>query len=147
MTKSNLELYAEHELALLRGPSGEPDEMQDAIEANVLSIVRAFADGGHSGFSAACTLGIVKKVLVFEPVTPLTGADDEWTMLDLLGDTVAQNKRCSHVFKRRDGTAYDSEGFVFEDPDGSRWTNSQSHRDIAFPYTPGTEIVKRDAAA
>ncbi len=38
-------------------------------------------------------------------MTPLTGADDEWTALDYGPDMAAQNKRCPHVFGARDGTA------------------------------------------
>lgn len=144
MTESNLVLHAQRELALLR-TGDEPDPMQDAIEANVIAIVRAFASEGHSGSSAAYTLYIIKKVLAFEPVTPLSGADDEWMSLGYDDDMEAQNTRCSHVFKRADGTAYDSQARVFEDPDGSRWTNSDSRVDITFPYIPTQEIVKRDA--
>jgi hypothetical protein len=144
-TESNLVNYAKQELALLRGPAGEPDEMQDAIEANVLQMVEIFSREGHSGSSAAYTIGILEKVLRFEPLTPLTGADDEWVILDYGPEMAAQNKRCSHVFRRSDGTAYDSQAIVFEDPDGTRWNTKDSSRDITFPYTPTVEIVKRGA--
>jgi hypothetical protein len=144
---SNLIAHAKTELARLRKPGDEPDEMQDAIEANVLKIVEAFAEGRHSGSSAAYTLAIVKKVLAFEPVSPLMGDDDEWGEVANTDEMTHQNKRCSHVFKRRDGTAYDINAVVFRDPDGSCWTGSESHRDITFPYTPKTEIVDRVSKA
>jgi len=140
---SNLIAHAKEELARLRGPNDEPDEMQDAVEANVLKIVEAFADGGHSGSSAAYTLAIVKKVLAFEPVTPLTGDDDEWGHVSDDPDMTHQNKRCPHVFRRADGTAYDSNAIVFRDPDGSTWSNGDSRQDITFPYRPETKIVDR----
>lgn len=144
---SNLTDFARSELARLRGASDEPDEMQDAIEACVIGIVETFAEQGHSGSSGAYVLGILEKVLRFEPVTPLTGADDEWTVLDYADDMRAQNKRCGRVFKRGDGTAYDIEAVVFREPDGSCWTGAESHRDITFPYVPKTEIVDRPADA
>jgi hypothetical protein len=140
---SNLIAHAKAELARLRSPGGEPDEMQDAIEENVLKIVEAFSEGGHSGSSAAYTLSIVKKVLAFEPVTPLNGEDDEWFVHDRDDECYAQNKRCGHVFKRRNGVAYDINAVVFRDPDGSTCTGRDSRRDITFPYTPKTEIVDR----
>lgn len=142
---SNLLAHAKEELRRLRGPSDEPDEMQDAIEANVLRIVEAFAEGGHGGSSAAYTLGILEKVLAFEPITPLTGDDGEWFVHNYNDECYAQNKRCGNVFKRRNGTAYDINAVVFRDPDGSTWTGKDSRRDITFPYTPKTEIVDRPA--
>jgi hypothetical protein len=142
---SNLTDFARSELARLRTPSDEPDKMQDAIEANVLKIVEVFAEAGHSGSSAPYTLGILEKVLRFEPLTPLTGEDDEWFVHDHDDECYAQNKRCGRVFKRRNGTAYDIEAAVFRDPDGSCWTGKESRRDVTFPYVPKTEIVDRPA--
>lgn len=142
---SNMIAFAKEELRRLRGPDNEPDEMQDAIEAHVLKMVEAFAEEGHSGFSASYTLGILKKVLAFEPVTPLTGDDDEWTHVADTDDMTHQNKRCPHVFKRKDGSAYDSDAIIFRDPDGACFTNRDSRKNIAFPYTPQREYVDRPA--
>ena len=69
--------FAKHELSLLRAPGDEPDEMQDAIEENIIRILEVFAEAGHSGFSASYATNILNKLLRFEPLTPLTGADDE----------------------------------------------------------------------
>lgn len=135
--------FAKRELALLRS-SDEPDEMQDVIEKHVLDIVQMFADAGHSGSSANYTINILEKVLRFEPVTPLTGADDEWTDLDYDGDMKAQNKRCGHVFKRADGTTYDSEAIIFQHQDGTCFTSGNSRKNITFPYRPSREYVKVD---
>lgn len=140
---ANMLSFAKEELRRLRSLDGKPDEMQDAIEANVLGMVELFAAGGHSGSSAAYTLGILEKVLAFKPVTPLTGEADEWTAVDSGYDMVAQNKRCFHVFKRADGTAYDINAVIFRDPDGSTWSGSDGSRDVTFPYMPKTEIVDR----
>lgn len=142
---SNLNDFARSELARLRDPDGKPCEVQDAIEANVLEIVEVFAKAGHSGTSAPYTIGILEKVLRFEPVTPLTGEDNEWTPVDSGYEMVAQNKRCPHVFKRADGTAYDISAVVFRDPDGAHFTSRDSSRDVTFPYVPKSEIVDRPA--
>lgn len=137
--------FAKQELRLLRGDNAEACEMQDAMEAHIIKMVETFADEGHSGFSASYATSILQRLLRFEPLGPLTGERDEWTTLDYDADMAAQNKRCSHVFKRADGTAYDSEALIFRDPDGSCFTNRESRRDITFPYTPTREYVDRPA--
>jgi hypothetical protein len=105
----------------------------------VMKMVEQFADEGHSGFSASMAVSIFGKLAKYEPLTPLTGADDEWNEV---GNGTWQSRRCPHVFKDATG-AYDGTGRVFQDPDGSCWTNSDSRVYITFPYTPKTEIVKR----
>lgn len=135
--------FAKEELRRLRS-SNEPDEMQDMIDKHVLAIVQLFSDEGHSGSSAPYVVNILEKVLRFEPVTPLTGDDAEWTELNYGGDMKAQNKRCGHVFKRADGTAYDSEARIFEHADGTCYTSRDSRKDITFPYRPTREYVKVD---
>lgn len=144
---SNLIDFAKSELARLRGPADELDEVQDAIEANVMEIVGAFAAAGHSGTSAPYTIGILSKLLSFEPLTPLTGAEDEWDPVESGYGVVAQNKRCSRVFKRADGTAFDIQAVVFREPTGAHFTSRDSQRDVTFPYVPTTEIVDRPADA
>ena len=136
---SNLLAHAEHELMLLRDGE-EPDEMQREMEGCITSIIRQFAEQGHSGFSAGYAVSCLEKLLRFEPLRPLTGAGDEWIEV---GPGVFQNKRCSHVFKE-DGRAYDIDGRVFEEPDGVRFTSGDSRVYVEFPYSPKTEIVKVD---
>lgn len=135
--------HARTELALIDG--GEADEMQAIMNAHILKMVETFADEGHSGFSASYAIGILEKLLRFEPLSPLTGEDGEWLVHDCDHDMFAQNKRCGRIFKRRDGTAYDSGAVVFRAPDGCHFTSSASRRDITFPYTPAREYVDRPA--
>lgn len=142
---SNLVKHAERELELLgMGPDTE-DGMNRMMREHILTMVRTFADEGHSGFSASYALGVLTKVLDFEPVTPLTGEDDEWTVLGYSDDMAAQNNRCGHVFRRADGTAYDSTGRIFRYPDGGCFTGRGSRVDITFPYTPTCVYVDVDA--
>ena len=107
----------------------------------VLDLIRLFSEQDHSGASAGMVSALFDKLSRFRPLGPLTGDDDEWNEV---GDGVWQNRRCSHVFKNKDG-AYDIQGRIFEDPDGSRWQNGESHVPVTFPYTPTQEIVKRSA--
>lgn len=129
--------YAKQELALLYGGD---DKYQQATNAHILKIVKAFSDEGHSDASAAYAVSVLEKLLRFKPLTPLTGADEEWVEVYA---GLWQNKRCSHVFKDETG-AYDIKGFIFRDPDGSCWQNSDSRRYITFPYTPKTEYIDRE---
>lgn len=140
--ENNLMAHAKRELALLRGPDFDPVEdggMQDEIERCILDMVRVFSEQGHSGSSAAYTIGCIEKLLRFEPVTPLTGADDEWVEV---GHGLEQNSRCGHVF-RENGEAYDIEGRVFREPDGGAYTSRDSRVPVTFPYTPTTEYIDR----
>lgn len=117
------------------------DEMQNMMRAHLIRMGQLFAAEGHSGFSASYALAALEKLLNFEPLGPLTGEPDEWVWLDYGEEMKAQNKRCGHVFMRVDGTAYDSEGRIFREPDGCCFTSKGSAVDIAFPYTPTREYV------
>jgi hypothetical protein len=130
--KSNLVAFAEDELARIgKDHSG----MQDEINKHILQIVQVFADSEHSGSTAAYATGILDRLLRFLPLTALTGADDEWSEILDSRDQSRQNKRCSSVFRRADGTAYNIHGKVFSDDGGKTWFGSiKSWVDIEFPY-------------
>jgi len=121
------------------------------MREHILRMVEEFSEEGHSGSSAGYSLGILKKLLAFEPLTPLTGEDDEW--MDVYeendGTTVYQNKRKSSVFKTHRG-AYDIDGKVFwhywTDPDTGKtheltYSSSGCAVPVEFPYTPPSEPV------
>lgn len=135
---TNIKTYAIDELTRI-GMYGSGDEMNDAMCDHILKMVDVFAEEGHSGFSAEYAIGILQKLLRYQPLSPLTGEDDEWMEV---GDEVFQNKRCSHIFKKgKDGQAYDIDGKVFVEPDGVSYTSRDSRVDIQFPYVPKTEYV------
>lgn len=139
---SNLVAHAEAELAILQRNAGDGDEYQRAINQNVLDVVKIFAKGGHSGSSAPYAIGLIRRLLLFRPITPLTGEPDEWNHV---GDDLWPSRRCPHVFKDKDG-AYDIQGIVFRDPDGTTWQSADSRVRIAFPYLPGDpKVVDRNA--
>lgn len=111
------------------------------IQENVIELLEVFSKQGHSGMSAPFCINMFKKLANFEPLVPLTGQDEEWVEVS---ENIFQNKRCSHVFKQKNrfnGQAYDIDGRIFRDPEGSCYTNSNSHIPITFPYTPKREYV------
>ncbi len=146
--------FAERELAILGLEDGDP--MNESMRRHILHMVDEFAKEGHSGFSASYALGILEKLLKFEPVTPLTGEDWEWNEIakELSGSnngTLYQNARCGRVFKDDDG-AYDIDGKVFwewitDEETGEKFKSYYTSRDsrvpITFPYTPVTVYEER----
>lgn len=134
--RSNLMAHARREL-----PPEHGDDMQAAMNRGLLQLLAVFTMQGHSGFSASYATSALEKLMRFEPLGPLTGADDEW--MDH-GNGIFQNLRCGHVFKQPDrfnGQAYDLDGRVFREPSGACYTNWDSMVPITFPYTPKREYV------
>jgi hypothetical protein len=134
---SNLEDFAKSEMQRA-GLFDKDGDYGGMLGDAVMKMIRVFADEGHSGYSAGMAVSIFEKVARFEPLTPLTGADDEW--MEVGGDSW-QNVRCSHVFKGADGKAYDIQGKVFREPGGSCYTGYDSRVYVTFPYTPKIEYV------
>ena len=136
MWVSNLVKHAERELRAA-GLFDEDSDYGGMLAEAVLELVQVFAAQGHSGTSAMGTIALFKKLASFEPLGPLTGADEEWNEV---GSGVHQNNRCSHVFKE-DGQAYDIQGKIFREPDGATYTSLGSRVPVTFPYVPHSEVV------
>lgn len=134
---SNLEDYAKFEL-LNAGLFNKDSEYGGLMGEAVMKMIKLFADEGHSGFSANMAINIFSKLARFEPLTPLTGEDWEWNEVSA---GTFQNKRCSHVFKGKDGKAYDIEGRIFRYPDGGCFTSGDSRVYVTFPYSPTKEYI------
>lgn len=128
---SNLELHARKEMEIA-GLFGKDSDYDGMLGDAVMKMIKVFSDEGHSGMSAGMAISIFQKVASFEPLSPLTGVDDEWMEI---GNDTFQNVRCSHVFKNGDG-AYDIEGKIFRRPDGTCFTSFESRTPVSFPYTP-----------
>lgn len=133
---SNFEAFAKDELTRA-GMFDKDSDYGGMLGEAVMKMIRVFAEEGHSGFSANMAVNIFSRLAKYEPLTPLTGADDEWTEVE---PGVFQNKRCGHVFKQN-GEAYDIDGKIFREPDGVCFTNSDSRVPVTFPYTPKHEYV------
>ena len=110
------------------------------IQENILELLKVFSAQGHSGMSAPYCINTFSKLANFESLAPLTGEDDEWAQVGEDGDCY-QNIRCSHVFKDKDGRAYDIQGRIFREPNGGCYTSRDSRVYITFPYVPTTEYV------
>lgn len=139
---TNLVDYTKRELELLCKNTDE-DPMQDFMNVHILGMVKEFSKAGHSGSSASYAISVLTRLLAFKPLTPLTGEDDEWTMVSNSEPEgpLYQNNRYGSVFKDNKG-AYDISGRVFENGDGTRFSNSDSRIPVTFPYLPNTEIVR-----
>ena len=48
---------------------------------------------------------------------------------------------------KENGEAYDGEGRIFRDPDGSCFTSIDSRVPVTFPYVPKREYVDRPKAS
>lgn len=131
------------------------DECEDGpnrwIQENVLELLEVLGTQGHSGFSINYVVEYFSQLAKFEPLCPLSGDDSEWN--NNLDSETWQNNRCSHVFKAKNGVAYDIDGYVFwhwserpldEDEEGypgmsrfkSCFTSNMSRKLVTFPYIP-----------
>lgn len=155
--------WAKRELDLIGLKENTGDEMNDAMRKHIIHMMEEFSKEGHSGFSAHYAIGILEKLLKYEPLSPITGEAGEWNDVSeygAAGSMTYQNNRCSHVFKDGiDGQAYDINGKVFwewaereldDDEEGypgirrykSYYTSRDSRVYISFPYTPKVEYVE-----
>lgn len=118
---SNLEAHARKELELA-GLFDKDSDYGGVLGPNILALIQLLASQGHSGASADMTISAFERLARFNPLTPLTGADDEWH--DPVDEGPLQNLRSSHVFKdKKTGKAYDA---------------AISAEEITFPYMPET---------
>lgn len=106
------------------------------IQENILEIVEVFGRQEHSGFSASYCVSALERLLRLNPLTALTGAEEEWTEVS---DGLFQNKRMSSVFKKN-GVAYDIDYRVFtekaEEGNLVRFGNYLTRERVYFPYYP-----------
>lgn len=113
------------------------DNPNKLIQENVLELLEVFRKQGHSGFSASFCIKYFSALAQYEPLAPLSGVDSEWSDV---GNGMFQNNRCSHVFKRN-GIAWDINGYIFKKQSGSCHTGYLSARKVDFPYTPKSVYV------
>ena len=120
------------------------DDINIMMADNVMELLEVFSKQGHSGMSAPFAISLFTTLAKQEPLGPITGEDSEWVdVSESNGSPMWQNNRCSHVFKDNDH-AWDIDGKVFIDPDGSSYTSTDSFVDVEFPYTPTRVNVNVD---
>lgn len=94
----------------------------------MVEILEKFFDQWDSGGAVSVAAPALQRLIAGKPLGPLMGSDDEWFIHDMEG-CYAQNKRCSTVFKDKDGRAYDID-------------LPRDAMTIAFPYWPGEANVR-----
>ena len=123
--------YAQKELEKA-GLFDKDSDYGGMLGESTMRLIKMFSIEDHSGWSASIQRNIFDRLANYNPLQPLTGEDDEWNEV---WNGVYQNKRCSHVFKEgKDGQAYDSEGKIFRDKNGSTYQSRDSRVFITFPY-------------
>jgi hypothetical protein len=105
-TDSPLVNHARRELALI----GEEPWLTDGL----CKVVAAFAEMGHSGFSAAHSTAVLEKLLRYQPLSPITDDPAEWEdRSGMSGYPIWQNVRDSRAMSKDGGKTYT---LVDEDP-------------------------------
>src|SRR5438105_3839923 len=118
---SNLVAHAVSELEFAF-PKKEDQLYDGAIQESVIELMRVFANQGHSGGSAPIVTALFSKLASFEPLTPLTFADNEWFEHE---NEIFQNKRNSAVFKvTAIGKPYYIDAIIWRTQTGSTWSGS-----------------------
>jgi len=108
----------------------------------VMGVAKSIDDQDLTDYDMLKCKIVLEKLIKQEPLTPLTGDEDEWISDD---ETWDKNLRCPRVFREKStGNCYDIHGRMFiKNVDGKQVlsTNKDSHVLIKFPYTPKTEYI------
>jgi len=140
--------YAEQELNAFGYTPTDEEGPNKWMRANVLELIKVFAQQGHSGSSAPHCVGLFTKLANYEPLLPVE--DEGWVEV---GDGVLQNQRCSALFKNlsESDKAHYLDAIIWEDEKGLTWsglallpdgTKIGSSQYVKFPFIPKTFYVK-----
>jgi hypothetical protein len=134
----------------------QEDDPNKWMQENVLELLEAFSKQGHSGSSAPYCINMFKKLASFEPLSPISCKDFEWTEVS---DNTFQNKRLSSVFKNGvDGNPYYLYAITWRNQHGQTYTGSafdklgksiKSSQSIKIPFTPKTfyvDVIEKEVA-
>jgi len=114
------------------------DEMQEMMCKDVLEVLKLISSQGHSGFSIGYFKNLLNKLIDFEPLSPLTGNDDEW-IESPFPVKFQMNARDGRVVRYPDGHCEFRDGIVIRYPDGGRKTKSVIIK--SFPFIPKVEYI------
>ena len=123
----------EIEFAKERELDDSDDIMNSYIEKCIDSakeLALLFSNQNHTGMSANITLTMFNRLAKREPMTPITGEDDEWNFITDINENLYQSNRDSKLFKRRDS---DKEDWKYTYNDILKITNDD---DIWKNYPP-----------
>jgi hypothetical protein len=164
---SNLKSFAEQELNLLSATATDPNDRPiiEEFKDEIIALCKKFGNSGQSGGSAPYVAGAlssaIKKLLLFQPIAPVMGTDDEWTCVTEINDgtPLFQNKRCSAIFKDVNGVCTYNDAIIKRSENGSCWSGScwvskedflTGNRDLmirssqqikSFPFEPKTFYI------
>lgn len=148
MEEDNYTKHFNRELKILRDSNDSDDLIIDKFEQAIRDIIDINSKQGHSGHSAHWYANYlsnaVKNVMLFKPLSPLTGEDSEW--VDVCDD-LYQNNRCGAVFKDKEtGKSNYIDAICWrgeEDYDSfsGMVEGISSKQNIIFPFTPNTFYV------
>jgi hypothetical protein len=161
---SNLLKHAEKELRILCDmyPTEDNPPIIKEFIPEILSLVNKFAESGQSGGSAPYTAGAVssaiKKLCLFEPITPIMGTDDEWVNIseEMGGRILYQNNREGGLFKNPDGSVHYIYAITWKDTKGATWSGTAIFNNTpdekhsigsknflvrSFPFIPKTFVI------
>lgn len=139
--------FVQKELDIIGMTEDDSDEKNVWMRRNILEIVDVFSKQGHDGFSADYAVSILQRVLLLEPLSALTGNDDEWVEVTVkepnerVVGKLYRNVRCRRVFKDDTG-AFDIEGKIFyevkKDENGNDYQDyyitPECRTSVEFPY-------------
>jgi len=133
--------FAEHEIRMAKLFSKEGDFYGGMTGKALMELCKVFDNQGHSGMSASVVANLFKRLTEWQPLTPLTGEDDEWVDV---ADDVWQNKRAPSVFRDKiNGESYQADYFIFVDENDCTFTSHSSRKYIKFPYNPDHEYIRQ----
>jgi hypothetical protein len=119
LEKARLELQ-------LAGWFDEDSDYGGEVGHAVMELMELFSKQGHSGYSAPLVAGLFKKLVDNQPLTGITGKDEEWGEVSDYGydkQPWYQNKRCSAIFKDgKDGKPYYIDALIKKDQRGICWS-------------------------
>ena len=170
---TNTQSFAKQELDILAATV--PDAIVTPFSKEILALCEAFGKSGQSGGSAPFTATVIskaiKKLLLFEPICPITGSDEEWINVRDVSDEdemMYQNKRCSALFKSKSGKCWYVDAIVKKVVQtgqcfsGAFWLSKEdylagdktkkigcAHYVKSFPFTPKTfyiDVVEEEVA-
>ena len=152
---TNTQEFAIQELDILAATVS--DAIITPFRNEILALCEAFGKSGQSGGSAPMTATAiskaVKSLLLQEPICDVTGHESEWNKLDYDDELCFQNKRCSAVFKRKDGKSYYIDAIVWKgEEDWDTFTGLVyiddkdfeligSRQYVRFPFKPKTFYI------
>ena len=169
---TNTQSFAAAELEILA--KTVPDAIVTPFTDEILALCEKFGRSGQSGGSAPYTATAiskaVKKLLLQEPICPITGVDEEWVNVREVSEEdemMYQNKRCYALFKGKSGKCWYLDAVVKKTKSGACWSGSfwlskedylsgdkskkigSAHYVKSFPFEPKTfyiDVIEEEVA-